>query len=152
MSMNLNIFDVVRIENPRVGGSIPPQATSLKSLNFRGLQKSGPSQGRFFSSVLTFFCQTRLPSVACDNAPVTDDPQSAMKSHSRHRYGRPPAMAAESRTPLTDSRFQDLLQSAQAFFEEAEKDKETSRAEVIREILETMERYGIGVDDLRDSG
>ncbi len=36
MSMNLNIFDVVRIENPRVGGSIPPQATSLKSLNFRG--------------------------------------------------------------------------------------------------------------------
>jgi hypothetical protein len=25
----------------------------------------------------------------------------------------------------------------------------TSRAEVIQEILETMERYGIGVDDLR---
>ncbi len=74
-----------------------------------------------------------------------------MKSHSRHRYGSPPAMAPESRTPLSDSRFQDLLQSAQAFFEQAEKDKVTSRAEVIQEILETMERYGIGVDDLRGS-
>ena len=52
---------------------------------------------------------------------------------------------------MTDSRFQDLLQSAQAFFEEAEKDKEPLKAEVIQEILETMERYGIGVDDLRGS-
>ena len=50
---------------------------------------------------------------------------------------------------MSDSRFQDLLQSAQAFFEQAEKDKVTSKAEVIQEILETMERYGIGVDDLR---
>ncbi len=74
-----------------------------------------------------------------------------MKSQSRRRYGSPPAMAPESRTPLSDSRFQDLLQSAQAFFEQAEKDKVTSKAEVIQEILETMERYGIGVDDLRGS-
>jgi tRNA1(Val) A37 N6-methylase TrmN6 len=73
-----------------------------------------------------------------------------MKYQSRRRYDNPPPRAAESRAQLTDSRFQDLLQSAHAFFEQAEKDTVTSREEVIQDILDTMQRYGIGVDDLRD--
>ena len=59
MSMNLNIFDVVRIENPRVGGSIPPQATSLKSLSFRGLQKKRPvTRPLFFVGTDVFLSNT----------------------------------------------------------------------------------------------
>lgn len=50
--------------------------------------------------------------------------------------------------PLSDARFQDLLSKAGAFFADAERDVEGERLAVIAEIRETMQRYGLTVDDL----
>jgi hypothetical protein len=52
---------------------------------------------------------------------------------------------------LTDRRFEDLLQQASAFFAEAERDPEADRQAAIAEIIETMNRYGLTVEDLRDT-
>lgn len=51
--------------------------------------------------------------------------------------------------PLSDTRFQDLLLKAGAFFAEAERDVEGERAAVITEILQTLDRYGLTVEDLK---
>ncbi len=51
--------------------------------------------------------------------------------------------------PLSDARFEDLLSKAGAFFAEAERDVEGERAAVIQEILETLDRYGLTVADLK---
>ena len=51
--------------------------------------------------------------------------------------------------PLTDRRFEDLLQKASAFFAKAERDPEAERQAVIAEIIETMQRYGLTSEDLR---
>jgi hypothetical protein len=50
---------------------------------------------------------------------------------------------------LTDRRFEDLLQQASAFFAQAERDPEAERQAVIAEIIETLERHGLTVADLR---
>ena len=52
---------------------------------------------------------------------------------------------------MTDRRFEDLLQQASAFFAEAERDPEADRQAAIAEIIETMNRYGLTVEDLRDT-
>ena len=51
--------------------------------------------------------------------------------------------------PLSDHRFQDLLSRASAFFAEAERDVEGERAQAIAEILQTLQRHGLTVEDLR---
>ena len=50
---------------------------------------------------------------------------------------------------MTDRRFEDLLQQASAFFAQAERDPEAERQAAIAEIIETMERYGLTLEDLR---
>ena len=50
--------------------------------------------------------------------------------------------------PLTDQRYQDLLRSASAFFDSAEKSISQRRQETIDEINTVMRRYGLTVDDL----
>lgn len=51
--------------------------------------------------------------------------------------------------PLSDTRFQDLLLKVGAFFAEAERDVEGERAAVITEILQTLDRYGLTVENLK---
>lgn len=51
--------------------------------------------------------------------------------------------------PLSDSRFQDLLSRAGAFFADAEREVEGERAAMIQEILQTLDRYGLTVADLK---
>ena len=50
--------------------------------------------------------------------------------------------------PLTDRRFEDLLQQACALFAAAERDPEAEKRAAIAEIIETMKRYGLTVEDL----
>lgn len=50
--------------------------------------------------------------------------------------------------PLSDQRYQELLEQAQAFFASAEVPPEAARLAAISEINEQMERYGLTVDDL----
>lgn len=57
--------------------------------------------------------------------------------------------ASPRKEPLSDTRFQDLLLKVGAFFAEAERDVEGERAAVIAEILQTLDRYGLTVEDLR---
>ena len=61
----------------------------------------------------------------------------------------PYAPPSHRKEPLSDTRFQDLLLKAGAFFAEAERDGEGERAEVIAEILQTLDRYGLKVEDLK---
>lgn len=51
--------------------------------------------------------------------------------------------------PLSDERFNDLLSKAGAFFAAAEKDVEGERAAMIESILQTLESYGLSVEDLK---
>ena len=74
-----------------------------------------------------------------------------MSHYPRRRYDQAPAKAREKPSnPLSDQRFNSLMQSASAFFAQAEKNTEAARAEAIQDILATMDQYGIGIDDLRD--
>ena len=50
---------------------------------------------------------------------------------------------------MTDRRFEDLLQQASAFFAQAERDPEAEKQAAIVEIIETLERHGLTVEDLR---
>ena len=50
---------------------------------------------------------------------------------------------------MTDRRFEDLLLQASAFFAHAERDPEAERRDAIAEIIETLERHGLTVEDLR---
>ena len=52
---------------------------------------------------------------------------------------------------MTDRRFEDLLQQASAFFAQSERDPEAERQAAIAEIIETLNRYGLAVEDLRDT-
>ena len=60
-------------------------------------------------------------------------------------YSLPPAR----QEPLTDRRFEDLLQQASAFFAQSERDPEAEKQVAIAEIIETMNRYGLTLADLR---
>ena len=66
------------------------------------------------------------------------------RSH-RHPSSLPPAR----QEPLTDRRFEDLLQQASAFFAQSERDPEAEKQVAIAEIIETMNRYGLTLADLR---
>lgn len=57
--------------------------------------------------------------------------------------------APARREPLTDRRFEDLLQQANAFFAQSERDPEAEKQAAIAEIIETLKRYGLTVEDLR---
>ena len=69
-----------------------------------------------------------------------------MRSDRSHRHPPPPPARQE---PLTDSRFEDLLQRASAFFAATERDPEAEKQAAIAEIIESMEQYGLTVEDLR---
>jgi len=49
---------------------------------------------------------------------------------------------------LTDRRFEDLLQQASTFFAAAERDSKAEKQAAIAEIIETMDQYGLMVEDL----
>ena len=68
-------------------------------------------------------------------------------SNRSHRHASPSPTAQQE--PLTDRRFEDLLQQASAFFAQSERDPEADKRAAIAEIIETMNRYGITVKDLR---
>ena len=69
--------------------------------------------------------------------------------HSARSHRHPTSSHATRQEPLTDRRFEDLLQQANAFFAQAERDPEAVRQEIIAEIVDTMKRYGLTVEDLR---
>jgi len=50
--------------------------------------------------------------------------------------------------PLSDHRYQDLLERAKAFFASAEVPAEEARLTAIAEIREQMRHYGLTADDL----
>lgn len=66
------------------------------------------------------------------------------RAHSRFSPSHP-----AKQEPLTDRRFEDLLQKASEFFAESEKAPEAKRQAAIEEIIDTMNRYGLTVEDLR---
>lgn len=72
-----------------------------------------------------------------------------MKKHSDRAHRRPSFPHPVRQDPLSDRRFEDLLQQASAFFAQAERDPEADKRVAIAEIIETMNRYGITVKDLR---
>ncbi len=69
------------------------------------------------------------------------------RSH-RHTSSTPP----NRQEPLTDRRFEDLLQQASAFFAATERGPEAEKQAAIAEIIDTMKRYGLTVEDLRATG
>ena len=73
-----------------------------------------------------------------------------MRPDRAHR--RPSSAPQVRQDPLTDRRFEDLLQQASAFFAQAERDPEAERQAAIAEIIETMDRNGLTVADLRTVG
>jgi len=75
------------------------------------------------------------------------DTYMKMRPDRAHRRSSAPPPARQD--PLTDRRFGDLLQQASAFFAQAERDPVAERQAVIAEIIETMARYGLTVEDLR---
>lgn len=70
-----------------------------------------------------------------------------MRPDRSHRY--PSSSAPARQEPLTDSRFEDLLQRASAFFAATERNPEAEKQAAIAEIIESMEQYGLTVEDLR---
>ena len=74
-----------------------------------------------------------------------------MKMRPNRAYRRPSTSpsAPARQDPLTDRRFEDLLQQASAFFAQSERDPEAERQSAIAEIIETLERHGLTVEDLR---
>ena len=83
----------------------------------------------------------------------SDDPDRIMNAHMNMRPDRShrhPSMSPPARQePLTDRRFEDLLQQASALFAAAERDPEAEKQATIAEIIETMNRYGLTLTDLR---
>jgi len=70
-----------------------------------------------------------------------------MRSDRYHRH--PSSLPPARQEPLTDRRFEDLLQQASALFAAAERDPEAEKQAAIAEIIETMKRYGLTLADLR---
>lgn len=62
---------------------------------------------------------------------------------------QPSITTKDKREPLSDTRFQDLLSKAGKFFAEAERDVDGERAAVIAEILDTLKRHDLTLDDLK---
>ena len=75
-----------------------------------------------------------------------------MKTRPDRAYRRPSSSSQVRQEPLTDRRFEDLLRQASAFFAESEVDPEAERQTAIAEIIETLGRYGLTVEDLRHHG
>ncbi len=75
-----------------------------------------------------------------------------MKSRPDRAHRRPSTSPPVRQDPLSDRRFEDLLQQASAFFAQAERDPEADRQAAIAEIIETMDRYRLTVADLRTAG
>ena len=75
-----------------------------------------------------------------------------MKSRPDRAHRKPSTSHPVRQDPLTDRRFEDLLQQASAFFAQAERVPEANREAAIAEIIETMNRYGLTVADLRTVG
>jgi hypothetical protein len=75
-----------------------------------------------------------------------------MKSRPDRAHRRPSTSPPVRQDPLTDRRFEDLLLQASAFFAQAERDPEAERQAAIAEIIETLERHGLTVADLRTVG
>ena len=86
----------------------------------------------------------------------SNDPDRIMNAHMNMRPDRshrhPPSSHPTRQDPLTDRRFEDLLQQASAFFAATERNPEAERQAAIAEIIETMKRYGLTVEDLRATG
>jgi hypothetical protein len=72
-----------------------------------------------------------------------------MKTRSDSRARRRETTHPARIDPISDSRFQDLLLRASAFFAEAERDFEGERKQAIAEIIQTMNTYGLTVNDLK---
>ena len=72
-----------------------------------------------------------------------------MKSRPDRAHRKPSSSPQLRQDPLTDRRFEDLLQQASAFFAQAERNPEAERQAAIEEIIETLERHGLTVADLR---
>ena len=75
--------------------------------------------------------------------------QAHMKMRPDRAHRKPSSSSPASQEPLTDRRFEDLLQQASAFFAQAERDPEAEKQAAITEIIETMARHGLTVEDLR---
>ena len=75
-----------------------------------------------------------------------------MKIRPDRAHRKPSSLPTTRQEPLTDRRFEDLLQQASAFFAEAERDPEAERQAAIAEIIETMARHGLTVEDLQATG
>jgi len=55
---------------------------------------------------------------------------------------------AAKQMPLGDSRFQELIKGASAYFAAAERDVEAEKAQAIAEIQGLMQQYGLTAEDL----
>ncbi len=79
-----------------------------------------------------------------------------MKQRFERRAPRTTPSLPPRQEPLSENRFQDLLARASSFFAEAERqtepvvvrDIEAERKQVIQDILQTLQRNGLTVDDL----
>jgi hypothetical protein len=67
-----------------------------------------------------------------------------------YRSNTTPPRAPEKLVPLSDQRFQDLLNAAGSFFASFESDPTAEKAAAIAEIQELMNRYGLAAEDLLD--
>lgn len=65
-----------------------------------------------------------------------------------YRSNTTPPRAPEKLAPLSDQRFQDLLNAAGSFFASFESDPAAEKAAAIAEIQDLMSRYGLAVEDL----
>lgn len=63
---------------------------------------------------------------------------------------RQATLPAAKQMPLGDSRFQELIKGASAYFAAAERDVEAEKAAAIVEIKGLMARHGLTADDLAD--
>ena len=75
--------------------------------------------------------------------------QVHMKMRPDRVHRKPAASTPARQEPLTDGRFENLLHQASAFFAQSERDPEAEKQAAIAEIIETMKRYGLTVEDLR---
>jgi hypothetical protein len=67
-----------------------------------------------------------------------------------YRSNTTPPRGPEKLAPLSDQRFQDLLNAAGSFFASFESDPAAEKAAAIAEIQDLMSRYGLAVEDLLD--
>lgn len=65
-----------------------------------------------------------------------------------YRSNATPPRAPERLAPLSDQRFQDLLNAAGSFFASFESDPAAEKAAAIAEIQALMGRYGLTAEDL----